>query len=125
MRLVDADAFKKILSEKEMQHDKRRSFDEYSYGAAGAYEYAGDLLDDMPTIELPQWTPCSKKLPDKIGDYIVSDIYGQVFSSTFDYINKRKDFGCFGYDDEYGFFVEDDTVVAWMPLPEPYKKKGE
>ena len=53
MRLIDADAFKKILSEKEMQHDKRRSFDEYSYGAAGAYEYAGDLLDEQPTVEQP------------------------------------------------------------------------
>ena len=53
MRLIDADAFKKVLSEHEMQHDKRRSFDDYACGAANAYEYASDLLDDMPTAERP------------------------------------------------------------------------
>lgn len=51
MRLIDADAFKKVLSEHEMKHDKRRSFDDYDCGAANAYEHANDLLDEMPTIE--------------------------------------------------------------------------
>ena len=53
MRLIDADAFKKVLSEHEMKHDKRRSFDDYDCGAANAYEHASDLLDDMPTVERP------------------------------------------------------------------------
>lgn len=53
MRVIDADAFKKILSEHEMKHDKRRSFDDYDCGAANAYEHASDLLDDMPTVERP------------------------------------------------------------------------
>lgn len=53
MRLIDADAFKKILSEHEMKHDKRRSFDDYDCGAANAYEHASDLLDDMPTVDRP------------------------------------------------------------------------
>ena len=52
-RLIDADAFKKILSKHEMVHDKRRSFDDYACGAANAYEHASDLLDDMPTVERP------------------------------------------------------------------------
>lgn len=65
MRLIDADALKKILSEKEMQHDKRRSFDEYSYGASGAYEYAGYLLDEQPTVERPhgKWIKEWKEVP--------------------------------------------------------------
>lgn len=53
MRLIDADAFKKILSEYEMEHDKRRSFDDYAWGASNAYEHASDLLDEMPTVERP------------------------------------------------------------------------
>lgn len=53
MRLIDADAFKKVLSEYEMEHDKRRSFNDYDCGAANAYEYASDLLDEMPTLERP------------------------------------------------------------------------
>lgn len=55
-RLIDADAFKKILSEHEMVHDKRRSFDNYDCGAANAYEHASDLLDDMPTVKQPHGT---------------------------------------------------------------------
>lgn len=59
MRLIDADAFKKVLSEHEMKHDKRRSFDDYACGAANAYEHASDLLDEMPTVERPHgvWKP--------------------------------------------------------------------
>lgn len=57
MRLIDSCAFKKILSEHEMEHDKRRSFDDYDCGAANAYEHASDLLDEMPTIE-PQHGTC-------------------------------------------------------------------
>ena len=60
MRLIDADAFKKILSEHEMKHDKRRSFDDYAWGASNAYEHASDLLDEMPTVERPhgEWEAC-------------------------------------------------------------------
>jgi len=77
---------------------------------------------DRILTEIPQWIPCSERLPDKIGDYIVSDIYGQVFSSTLGYVLKEK---CFGYENDDRDFVKDDTVVAWMELPEPYRKDGE
>lgn len=70
-----------------------------------------------------QWTPCSEKLPEKIGHYLVSNIYGGVYSTSVDYLREGK--MCFGYYDDDDFFVEDDTVVAWMPLPEPYKKEGD
>ena len=54
MRLIDADAFKKVLSEHETKHDKRSCFfDDYDCGAANAYEHASDLLDDMPTVTIP------------------------------------------------------------------------
>ena len=86
----------------------------------------------FPTISIPvaeldttkdfaQWIPCSERLPDKLGDYLVTDIRGNVYCSTLDYVLKEK---YFGYDDD-GYFVKDDTVVAWMPLPKPYKKEGE
>ena len=71
----------------------------------------------------PQWIPCSKKLPEKIGCYLVSNKYGGVYSTVLDYMREGEK--CFGYYDDDDFFVEDDTVVAWMPLPEPYKKEGD
>lgn len=108
MRPVDADAFKKVLSEHEMQHNKRRNFDEYSYGAASAYEHAGDLLDEMPTVERPQWIPCSERLPS---DAIhVDDMVLVCYENGSIRFNSFMD----------GKWVQGNPI-AWMPLPEPYK----
>ena len=116
MRLIDADAFKKILSEHEMQNDKRRSFDDYACGAANAYEHASDLLDDMPTVERPheEWIPCSERLPEEDGKYLVSMqsyVTKKLGVSTSIFVSTTKEF----YPD----------CIAWMPLPEPYKKEGD
>lgn len=91
MRLIDADAFKTVLSELEMQHDKRRSFDDYSYGAASAYEHAGDLLDEAPTVERPhgKWkvdnkiycSECGKSICDFIPN--PNDAVGIILSNNF------------------------------------------
>jgi hypothetical protein len=70
--------------------------------------------------EIPQWIPCSERLPEKVGNYLVSDIYGNVYSSYFDYLKGKK---CFIYDDDWDELTEDDTAIAWKPLPEPYKKE--
>lgn len=85
MRLIDADAFKKILTEHEMNHDKRRSFDDYDCGAANAYEHASDLLDEMPTVERPhgEW----EQITAKDGEYYCyhkCTNCGQTIESGFD-----------------------------------------
>ena len=60
-----------------------------------------------------QWIPCSERLPESDGWYMTTydgDICGEdgkVFSGMSEYEN--------------GQWVE-DTVYAWMPLPEPYKE---
>ena len=61
-----------------------------------------------------EWTPCSEKLPEKMGFYLVTDMYGGVYITGFD----EKSFGY--YDDE-GFYNEEDDIIAWMPAPKPYK----
>lgn len=52
----------------------------------------------------PHWTPCSERLPEKNGDYLITGRQGAV--------NKRK------YED--GRWYGNWAVIAWMPLPEPY-----
>ena len=52
-----------------------------------------------------QWIPCSERLPDTNGDYLVTGRQGAV--------NKR------GYED--GYWYGNWSVIAWMPLPKPYK----
>ena len=69
-----------------------------------------------------KWIPCSERLPEKKdnelkcgrGEYngTVADRKGHVFTTSviYDYNNKK--------------WVEEDIweVIAWQPLPEPYKE---
>lgn len=65
-----------------------------------------------------EWIPCSERLPNESGDYICTipldaeETYTEVL--TFHKGRFYED------DDEWGATYHDD-VLAWMPLPEPYK----
>lgn len=65
---------------------------------------------EIPVISKFRWIPISEKLPDTEGNYLVSYVEGEVYSSWFD---KRLN--------EFNYFHE--MAVAWMPLPEHYKSE--
>lgn len=83
----------------------------YAYG--NGLEPDGFCVDVEDIQALPpvtpkpeqQWIPCSERLPKENGDYLVTGRQGAV--------NKRK------YED--GRWYGNWAVVAWMPLPEPWK----
>jgi len=62
--------------------------------------------------ELPNggWIPCSERLPEEIGTYMTTVDYGRHGLAT----GQRFYHGALGW--------EDDCVIAWMPLPAPYKE---
>lgn len=62
-------------------------------------------------IQWTPWTPCSKRLPEESGNYLVCDEYGHVFTHWFWTAN---DWG-----------ASNGQIIAWMPLPEPYKEEKE
>ena len=76
------------------------------------------LIDEQPTIEQPQWIPCSEGLPLEQGVYIVScaskNGYGFVSGDYF-YISDNTECGFF---DAFGA-----DVIAWQLLPQPYKEE--
>ena len=58
------------------------------------------------------WIPCSDGLPEEDGEYLVTDVSGGAATVTETYfITDCDGEGHWGALD----------VVAWMPLPEPYK----
>lgn len=65
------------------------------------------LLNASPKNE---WIPVSEKLPEVYGEYLITDLGGNV----------RKD----TYNDYFKKFNAGKYVIAWQPLPEPYKKGG-
>lgn len=72
----------------------------------------------IPSVQpKQQWILCSEKLPKKYSDVLCCDTYGEYIIGI-------------PFEDEEsntGFSVENDGIymidcIAWMPLPEPYKK---
>ena len=61
---------------------------------------------DLPSAQ--QWIPCSERMPEEIGSYPVwtAPGFGNHFSTS--------------YWDGKEWTLR---VVAWMPLPEPYKEE--
>ena len=57
------------------------------------------------------WIPCSERLPEVNGWYLVTNELGIVQQQHWGASHWRK--------------LRDEAVIAWMPLPEPYHQKGE
>ena len=79
-------------------------------GIAKVTIQAMDALFDMLNSS-QQWIPCSERLPTTKDDYIIT-VKDKSLTWT-DYVEWSADYHWWGYDD--------DMVIAWMPLPEPYK----
>ena len=97
-----------------------------------------ELLDELPYVSVKEktglWIP-SERLP-KDGIYLVTverttgKPRVEIKSFAKD-LNRVDDFdfpehkcGWYDYDSEYGYW-EDTNVIAWMPLPQPYKGESE
>ena len=72
------------------------------------------------------WIPCNERLPNKTDCYITTlkDDIGYFVCP----IDWNESFGgrwqdVFYDNDPYGEYRDVSNVIAWMPLPEPYKPK--
>lgn len=90
------------------------------------------LIDTQPTVQ-PQtgWIPCSERLPKEEGWYqcscysperwnegLVRDLYWEPTSQQFvDNIRYSTN----GFDDIKKYYWT-EWVIAWQPLPQPYKE---
>ena len=93
----------------------------YAQGEIDAYVTAIDTLKTlapvqfarMPTVNPePHWIPCSERLPDKGNVVLWCNEYGSVFASEITF--KNEDYWCIGNRHR-------SELIAWMPLPEPYR----
>lgn len=77
----------------------------------------GQIIDEQPTVN--QWVPVSVKLPEDEEDKLVYLKNGIDYE--FHVFYYRLD--CKEWDSStYGFIPENMIVIAWMPLPEPYRE---
>jgi hypothetical protein len=77
------------------------------------------IVFSQPTIEMPSWIPCSERLPDACGKYLVTNKWRD--NSGGEHIavmtSWYKKFGVIGLD------WQDFGVLAWQPLPTPYREE--
>lgn len=87
---------------------------------------AQSILENLPSAQPEQrWIPCSERLPEEDGQYLitvkykhVNENYEDVYAEHGEWYEGRWDMLCSGHCGE----VED--IIAWMPLPVPYKEEG-
>ena len=95
-----------------------------------AYRDIRDGIKDEPTAEPTaqpeqRWIPCSERLPENDNEVLIT-----VWDAEDDYVEVYKGFyqghewwtqwchGCSKIKDEP---CGENIVIAWMPLPEPYR----
>lgn len=110
-----------------MSHIKDR-LKQYKDKYSDCYKYAGlygkiiqdmieQLLNDLEQDEKENgWIPVSERLPDVSGTYQVTCMDGRIYRSTYAKFQcKLKRWELTGARSYW-------KVIAWMPLPEPYKE---
>lgn len=95
-------------------------YEEKANSEQGAKQYAlgyqDGFLDAKKQFERPQdkWIPISERLPEQDNQsYLVTVDYGNGLIRACER---------FFFNSEIGW--NDDYVIAWQPLPEPYEKGG-
>ena len=108
-----------------------------AYETIECYE-ARKAIRALPSADRPQgeWIPCSERLPEESGDYLVCPIdsvledysdFGEVMIMPYDADCEAFGWWTARYDPISLGFVDSDfnefEVIAWMPLPKPYGER--
>ena len=71
-----------------------------------------------------KWIPCSERLPDEDGQYLitvkykhVNNSYDDIYAEHGEWFDGKWDMFCLGHCGEV------EGIIAWMPLPKPYKEE--
>lgn len=118
MRLIDAESLEEEFNKQ--ANARLIGDDDFMEGVKNGYRFALRHLKYAPTVEERQhgeWIPCSERLPEENGRFLafLPDRNGTFMCA--DFLKGQW------YPDDYE--CTSDRVIAWMPLPEPYKKEGE
>ncbi|MBQ1959760.1 MAG: Lar family restriction alleviation protein [Firmicutes bacterium] len=68
---------------------------------------------DQPPAD--QWIPCSERLPDESGRYLIQGINSYDGNPYFAIVHINV------WNEKRKCWLFDGKPIAWMPLPEPYK----
>ena len=124
MRMIDADKFEDELGKlgfampTSKDTEAKRAIVELIQGAVNAAMNVYEALDNQPTVN--EWIPCSERLPLGEGELISDEVLiclESGYQRVATYHKKSEE-----WHDCYDTWIS-EKVVAWMPLPEPYKEE--
>ena len=96
-----------INSNGQLVHGANSKEDEPLYKADDVYKVLNDIPSAQPE---PKWIPCSERLPEERQEILATttdNAWGDVVIIRTYYKEMHK------------------SVIAWMPLPEPYREEGD
>ena len=109
------------MSDKRKIYDYiKRTINPYGRPFEGtAYELGLKIMDFIENIDDEKengWIPVCERFPESSGTYQVTCMDGRIYRSTYaKFQNKLKRWELTGARSYW-------KVIAWMPLPEPYKE---
>ena len=105
------------MTRKELKEHCEKQIEMQEIWAIGRGEELGGKIYEehkmiLELLEQTTWIPVSERLPEEDGRYLVTNSKNEVVVYVY---NSH------GNSEEY----YKRCVVAWMPLPEPFKEEGE
>lgn len=114
--------------------------DEYEQGLNNQWQYDLNAIKAVPAAQ--QWIPCSERLPEEDTDVLIAYRYKEGEGDTTHSYIEITSYGdmYFGgnpvhesgtgnrvkhWRPPFAYFVSNYEVIAWMPLPEPYREGEE
>ena len=88
----------------------------YCMGWNECNEHWMKAVDEM--LKVGEWIPCSERLPEESGKYLGQVSWGNITDITFSKKYQKWN----AHDSAPPKHAME--VIAWMPLPEPYKEGG-
>lgn len=106
---------KELPSDTTLNNMKKEDLIKLLHTAQHNYEtlmwfYNNAVKANMAQLNNNSWIPCSKRLPEANGWYLVTNELGVVQQQYWGARHWHK--------------LRDDAVIAWQPLPDPYIPNG-
>lgn len=98
----------------------------HTHNGDWAMQESMDDIRALPSVtpQEPRWISVSERLPEETGWYLVTfNVYGGGYAVG--EMSYRKPENYWTRDNICKKVLDNDDVIAWMPLPEPYKAESE
>jgi hypothetical protein len=94
---------------------------EYAQGIACGAALAKTYVEQLPSAQ--RWIPCSERLPKYNTPVLLA--LNQIGKERTIVIGERRTRKSGWYFVDIAAYDPEHKVIAWMPLPEPYKAESE